>query len=183
RTLRPWETKIELFGLNARCHVWRKPGTAHHLANTIPTVKHSGGSIMLWVCFSVAGTRRLVRVEGKINAAMYRYILNENLLQSTLDLRLGVWCIFQQDNDPKHTATITKEWLQDSVNVLECPSQSPDLNPNEHLKMAVHRRSPLNLMEFEMFCKEEWKQLPKNSCTKLAASNSKRIEAVIGAKG
>jgi hypothetical protein len=34
------ETKIELFGLNAKCHIWRKPGT-------IPKVKHGGGSIML----------------------------------------------------------------------------------------------------------------------------------------
>uniref|UniRef100_A0AAQ4R964 Transposase Tc1-like domain-containing protein n=1 Tax=Gasterosteus aculeatus aculeatus TaxID=481459 RepID=A0AAQ4R964_GASAC len=66
------ETKIELFGLNAKCHVWRKPGTAHHLANTIPTVKHGGGSIMLWGCFSAGGTGRLVRIEGKMNAAMYR---------------------------------------------------------------------------------------------------------------
>ena len=37
----------ELFGLNVKLHVWSKPGTAHHLANTIPTVK-SGGSIKLW---------------------------------------------------------------------------------------------------------------------------------------
>ena len=50
------ETKIELFGLNAKRHVWRKPGTAHHLSNTIPTVKQGSGSIMLWGCFSVAGT-------------------------------------------------------------------------------------------------------------------------------
>jgi len=32
------ETKIELFGLNGKRHVRRKPGTTHHLANTIPTV-------------------------------------------------------------------------------------------------------------------------------------------------
>ncbi|KAK1784651.1 hypothetical protein P4O66_003334 [Electrophorus voltai] len=82
------ETTIELFGLNAKRHVWRKPGTANHLANTIPTVKHGGGNIMLG-CFSAAGTGRLVRVERKMNAAMYRDILEENLLQSTLDLRLG----------------------------------------------------------------------------------------------
>jgi hypothetical protein len=31
------ETKIELFGLNAKHHVWRKSAT-------IPTVKHGGGS-------------------------------------------------------------------------------------------------------------------------------------------
>ena len=48
------ETKIELFGLNAMRHISRKPGT-------IPTVKHSGGIIILWGCFS-AGTGR---PEGK----------------------------------------------------------------------------------------------------------------------
>ncbi len=37
------ETKIELFGLNSKRYVWRKPGTAHHLSNTVPTVKHGGG--------------------------------------------------------------------------------------------------------------------------------------------
>ncbi|KAK3551967.1 hypothetical protein QTP70_031496 [Hemibagrus guttatus] len=34
------EIKIELLGLNGKCHVRRKPGTAHHLANIIATVKH-----------------------------------------------------------------------------------------------------------------------------------------------
>ncbi|KAG2458274.1 TCB1 transposase, partial [Polypterus senegalus] len=179
------ETKIELFGVK---HVWRKPGTAHHQANTIPTVKHGGGSIMLWGCFSAAGTGRLVRIKGKMTAAMYRDILDENLLQSALDLRLGRWFIFQQDNDPKHTAKISKEWLQDnSVNVLEWPSQSPDLNPIEHLwrdlKMAVHRRFPSNLMELERCCQEEWAKLAKDRCAKLVASYSKRLEAVIAAKG
>ncbi|KAG2465867.1 TCB1 transposase, partial [Polypterus senegalus] len=182
------ETKIELFGVNARHPVWRKPSTAHHQANAIPTVKHGGGSIMLWGCLSAAGTGRTVRIKGKMTAAMYRDILDENLLQSALDLRLGRRFIFQQDNDPKHTAKISKEWLQDnSVNVLEWPSQSPDLNPIEHLwrdlKMAVHRRFPYNLMELERCCKEEWAKLAKDRCAKPVASYSKRLQAVIAAKG
>ena len=76
------ETKIELFGLNAKRHVCRKPGT-------IPTVEHGGGSIMRWGGFSAAGTARLVRIQGKMNGAKYREILDENLLQSVQDLRLG----------------------------------------------------------------------------------------------
>ncbi|KAG2465303.1 TCB1 transposase, partial [Polypterus senegalus] len=182
------ETKIKLFGMNARSHVWRKPGTAHHQANTIPTVKHGGSSIMLWGCLSAAGTGRLVRIKGKMTVAMYRDILDENLLQSALDLRLGRRFIFQHDNDPKHTANISKEWLQDnSVNVLEWPSQSPDLNPIEHLcrdlKMAVHRRFPSNLMEIKRCCKEEWAKLAKDRCAKIVASYSKRLATVIAAKG
>ncbi|KAG2470180.1 TC1A transposase, partial [Polypterus senegalus] len=182
------ETKIEVFGVNARRHVWRKPGTAHHQANTIPTVKHGSGSIMLWGCFLAAGTGKLVRIKGRMTAAMYRDILDENLLQSALDLRLGRRFIFQQDNDPKHTAKISKEWLQDnSVSVLEWPSQSPDLNPIEHLwrdlKMAVYQRFSSNLMELERCCKEEWVKLAKDRCAKLVASYSKRLEAVIAAKG
>ena len=91
------ETKIELFGLNAKCHVWRKPGT-------IPTVKHGGGSIMLWGCFSAAGNGRLVRIEGKMNGAKYSEILDENPLQSAQNLRLGQRFTFQKDNGLKYTA-------------------------------------------------------------------------------
>jgi hypothetical protein len=56
------ETKNELFGLDAKCRVERKP-------DTIPTVKHTGGNIMLSGYFSVEATERLVRIKGKMNRA------------------------------------------------------------------------------------------------------------------
>ena len=89
-----------LFGLNAKLQFLRKPGT-------IPKLKH-GGSIMQWGCFSVAGTGRLVRIEGKMNRSKYREIL-ENLLNIS-DWGKGLLS-FQQDNDPKHTAKTTQQWL------------------------------------------------------------------------
>ena len=81
-------------------------------------------------CGDVFQRQRLVRIEAKINGAKYREILDENLLQSTQDFRLGRMFTFQQDNDPKHTAKTTQEWLWDkSLNVLELPSQSPNFKP------------------------------------------------------
>ena len=70
------------------------------------------------------------QIKGKMNGAKYREILDENLLQSAQDFRLGRRFTFQQDNEPQHTAKTTQEWLRDkSLNDLELPSQSPDLNP------------------------------------------------------
>ena len=51
------------------------------------------------------------------------------------------------------------------------------------LKIAVQRRSPSNLTEFERICRAEWEKLPKYRCAKLVASYPRRLEAVIAAKG
>ena len=138
--------------------------------------KHGVGRIMLWGCFSVAGTGRLVRIKGKMNGAKYREILDENPLQNTQDLRLGQRFTFQQDNNPKHTAKTMQLWLRDkSQNVLERPSQCLDLNPIEHPKIAVQRCFPFNLTELERICREEWEKLPQYRCTKLVASYPRRL--------
>ena len=80
--------------------LWSDECQASHLEETWhhPYGKPGGGSIMLWGCFLVAGTGRLVRIKGKMNRVKYREILDENLLQSTQDLRLGQRFTFQQDN-------------------------------------------------------------------------------------
>ncbi len=48
------------------------------------------------------------------------------------ELKMSCGWVFQHDNDPKHTAKATKKWLKKRhMQVLEWPSQSPDLNPIE----------------------------------------------------
>ncbi len=37
-----------------------------------PTVKHGGGNIMLWGCFSAKETGQLHHIEGAVDGAMYR---------------------------------------------------------------------------------------------------------------
>ena len=67
---------------------------------------------MLWGYFSAKGTGQLDPIKGTMDGAMYCQILGENLLPSARELKVRCEWVFQHDNDPKHTAMATKEWLK-----------------------------------------------------------------------
>ncbi len=96
------KTKVELFGRCVSRYISHKTITAFH-KEIIPTVKHGGGSVMVWGCYMHA--ERLAIIDGTMNSALYQKILKENIWPSACDLKFKCTWVMQQDNDPKTPAS------------------------------------------------------------------------------
>jgi hypothetical protein len=151
------------------------------------TVKHER-KIMVWGCFSRHGMGELHWIDGKINKEQYLEILEGKFTLSADRLFSEGNFIFQQDNDPKHTSHVVRDYLRDQQwDILDWPSQSPDLNPIENLWYILDRstRDRACNTEAQLFevLQEAWRNIDINILNNLVDSMPRRIQAVIAAKG
>ncbi|GFY31304.1 transposable element Tcb2 transposase [Trichonephila clavipes] len=141
------ESKFNPYRSDGQYKVWRQVGKELDPKNTIKMVKYGGGSVLFWGCMSAGGVGELVFIDGIMDKMVYLEILKNNLQKSAVNVGLGSNLIFQQDNDPKHTAKIVKLYLLYHCNKkLYTPPQSPDLNVIENLwsqlEKSVHVSTP-----------------------------------------
>ena len=143
---------------------------------------------MVWGGFSSHGVGKFVWIDGIMDQHVYHNLLQNHALPSAQQLFGDQKFIFQQDNDPKHTAHINKRYLTSkAVDVLPWPAQSPDLNPIENLWSILDgrlkNRKPQNEDELFNALAEAWYELPTDLLNRLVDSMPRRCEAVIKSKG
>jgi transposase len=183
------ESKFKLFKSDGRQWVWVRKGTKRRQVPSKPTVKYGGGGVMVWGAFSSRGTGSLCKIDGIMDSAYYQDILEDNLPDCVQDLFGSKKWILQQDNDRKHTSKSTSTFLDNlGYNRLAWPSQSPDLNPIEHLWDELGRRVKKNhraTNENQLWevLQEEWKNIPEEVCRKLVRSMPNRCAQVIESHG
>ena len=95
---------------------------------------------MISGCFSWKGVGAFHQIKEILTKERYREILIRQLRPSARQLR-GDNFIFQNDNDPKHTAHIVKNYLiNQQIEMLEWPPQSLDLNRIETFWAELNRK-------------------------------------------
>ena len=185
------ETKTNRFTSNGRYWYWALVTKDLTSCTMQKTIKLGGGSMMVWRCMIARSPSLICRIEGRMNQHVYCAIL-ESKLNGTF-LKFGFnsrTVIFQQDNDPKHTAKTTKEWLLKQLfSVIKWPLQSPDLNPIEHLWFMLKWRlnqypiAPIGLVELWERVLHIFNNFTIDECNKLYGSMPRWMKVVIYNKG
>lgn len=181
------ESKFLLFGSDGIKYVRRPKGKRFDPRYQLPTVKYGGGSVMVWGAFRYGHIGPLHLIDGIMDRHIYRDILQNVLLPYARQVKRRGW-IFQQDNDPKHTSAVVKDFIAaNRIKLLEWPSQSPDLNPIENLWQELEHRciglKAKNQEDKFRQLQEKWSEIPVETLNHLIESMPRRCQAVIDSKG
>ncbi len=192
-TLEQWKQVIWsdespfVFRYQRRSRVWKLSTEKFHISRFKGTVKHEK-KIMVWGCFAWHGVGSLYKVQGILEQRQYHKILKQQLAISAKKLFPRKKYIFQQDNDPKHTSKLCKNYLRNKkIKTLDWPAQSPDLNPIENLwsilDMMVKDRKPQTDDQLMEVLTNGWNSIEITKLNNLVESMQRRCEAVIANNG
>ena len=146
---------------------------------------------MVWGGMNAFGNSGLKNIKGIMDKKVYHKILVHHAVKEGRQL-IGEKFVFQEDNDPKHSSKLCRNYLtkleQRGVLIrMIWPSQSPDLNPIEHMWEYLDRLVIKNdITNKEMLFQElnkVWAKIGVRMIRKYVNSMQRRCIAVIKARG
>ena len=178
------ESRFCLERRDGRVLVYRRRNERYADACVMERDRFGGGSVIIWGGITYQNRTRLIPVAGTLTAVKYRDdILAAEVL---LFINANTHVTFQQDNAPRHTARVTRDFLNtNNVNVLPWRSKSPDLNPIKHLWDALDRKIrnlpvvPQTLPALQQLLIREWNNIPRQDIQRLISSMRRSCIAVV----
>jgi transposase len=164
-----------------RCY----PSEVYLPGMTRPMMQCGGGQMMYWGCFQDNEVGPLVEITGRLNAAGYVQLLENNLNIAEMHQNN---VILQQDNAPIHKAKHTMGWIaQQHLRVLDWPPQSPDCNPIENawsqLKRDLDKLRITSKAMMRVEIQRLWMNMDASYLQGLVESMPRRVAAVIRNRG
>lgn len=189
------ETRVNMWGSDGNSFYWSDGEKILRPHQMVPQVQEDGGGVLFWSYITAKGPGYgTTIIDGTVNSEEYVKILGTSLIDTLDHFDMTPNTIrFQQDNATPHTSIIAKQWFSNNGfsldTLLHWPSQSPDLNPIEHVWYQLKRRlnnyptRPTTKEELADRIEKEWYKFTQADCLKYIDSMPARIEAVIKAKG
>ena len=131
------------------------------------------------------GATNICIFDGIVDAVLFTDILDKTFINKTFPDGHR----FMQDNDPKHTSRLAKNFMEDrGINWWQTPPESPDINPIENL---WHELKEYIRCEVKPYTKAElvdgilavWKTVDVNKCKKYINHLRKVVLKVIEVDG
>ena len=168
--------------------VTRAVGEENRSDCTIGTIKH-GTQVHVWGSIGIRGVGPLKRIQGTLNAQAYQDQILGDLEQTGPPIAggNGHW-VFMQDGAPPHTANTTRNYLaQKNIEVLDWPSNSPDLNPIEnvwaYVQNSLTSALPRSANELWESVRNAWAAVPVELLQNLYNSIPTRLDKIIECSG
>jgi transposase len=184
------ESRFALQSDSRRILIWREKGTRYHPSNILERDAYGGGSVMVWAGVSLGGRTDLYLLpSGTMNGQRYRDEVLDPYVRPYAGA-IGDTFILQDDNARPHRSRLVDQYLQENtIQRMEWPARSPDLNPIEHVWDALGRRiaalnpPPQNIQGLRRALEQQWSLLPTELLDTIINSMKHRCESCIAVRG
>ena len=144
----------------------------------------------MFACVCAAGPISILKLEGNIDSLKYQDIIKKEVFPKILEFFPNGNFFWQQDNAPCHVSKSSLAFFKSNkIELLDWPSNSPDLNPVENIWSILTERLYRTKKAYNTKEKlwkniiKEWKNIKPELCLKLVETLDNRLEMVISNRG